>query len=183
MNDTCVSTECSGAQYFDHDTNTCLNCTAGCSQCYDGSSCKVCSAPAPCQSGYFLNATTCDKCAATGCSSCDSAQCDACFDGFTYNATNKNCTAKTDYNCTAGEYLNNGTCAKCDAGCDECSGSGTCLMCNNVTVATFNTYNCTNFCNAKCVDGSNGCFKCDTTSNDCLACNNDYYFNGFMRTC
>ena len=96
---------------------------------------------------------------------------------------------------------NETVCKDCtDPNCNQCSREGSCDMCIGGSTGTppvqhFWTQNdrsCQKTCAPACVDGQNGCFKCENSagspnfnpsSNECAVCMKEFTFDGFQRAC
>ncbi len=100
-------------QYYLFNSDTCLLCEVGCLRCTSGSSCLICdttnnftlvSSVCQCNSGLFLNGSSCVPCGAmAGCLTCTNTGCTSCSSvfGFTLNASTSLCQ------CNYGFYPNN----------------------------------------------------------------------------
>ena len=146
----------------------CRNCAAGtyynetatpasCDDCHllykNCSSCNPQQCLA-CDTGFYLNGTTCAPCYISSCSSCsDSKTCDQCDSGF---------------------YFDGKACSKCITGCVACAAKATCQVCESTYYLTVNK---------TCESCGTGCSVCNNSTN-CANCSDGYFMrNGTCSAC
>lgn len=184
---------CSGGTYLDSSTASCKNCGSGAatcssatviSSCQNGyqltsnsmfclacpSNCQSCpsssSACTACNTGYYLNASSCYACTLASCSQC------SLFSSSQY------CLA-----CSSGNYASGGQCYSCSSNCIKCTSGTSCVTCSSgyylitggclpASVATVNcnTYSDVSTCGT-CLQGyylkDGKCWPCSIL---CTAC-------------
>lgn len=195
--DSCATCQSSGScttcatGYYPGQYGGCYKCEMNCLECTSFSNCKVC------KDGFRLyyreneNEPDCQPCKNRGCKSCKDAvdKCTECIDGY-YSASKdsnnyvncqscpegcRKCSAdsKGQLQCTecSDEYfLQNGRCTQCSTPCATCSNENTCITC----IEGF-LFDGVSSCNKKC---SPDCLTCESASNKCTSCHNEYVLAG-----
>lgn len=131
------------------NTNVCINCSIGCSQCLNASYCTACLSNyafysgkclLTCPMGTFLNNGTCSSCI-SGCYQCsNSINCVVCLPGLSLMASSNQASCVN--NCPSGFYAqpilstafnnsNNLQCVACNSPCLTCTSSSSCTLCIN----------------------------------------------------
>lgn len=153
----------------------CTQCPSNCVSCpvLD----TVC---ASCSIGYYLNGSSCVKCALSNCQSCLKI------------STVISCTA-----CNSGYLLKSGACSSCPSNCKTCTSTTMCIQCNtgyylqggacsvvSATVSNCQTYSSTSacsVCDSTYYLNSNICYPCSLLCStcdgshfgQCLSCNSN----------
>ena len=204
-------TECNVGYYLDNPT-VCGRCIENCDSCSDSSGCSSCHAGyyyngnicdkcndncltcqgsatncTRCHDGYFIKEedNTCGECI-EHCKECSATKCEVCNDGFYLEAPTKcsqcgsNCVHCTSPNtctqCERGFYPDDesGTCQKCSDNCDECVSNTNCTDCAPEFYPD----------NGVCKQCADVCQECaGPTENDCINCDEGYYFSRPNRRC
>lgn len=155
-------------QYYQFDSDTCLECTVGCLQCTGPAACTLCDANASflliggmceCEVGKFVDVATfgevCVPCGAMpGCVNCDMNGCIACDAILGFSLSGVDCV------CNFGYYVSPmAVCTQCRIeGCLDCDTETVCVVCDN---STYYLDAATGQCLEICGDGVLFNLQCD----------------------
>ena len=210
---TTCDTVCSGTEYKNLATFTCVACDIKCTACTSATVCTGCATVATipyyllngtcvsvCPVGYYTVATgqTCQPCP-TGCKTCTGPlnnTCTSCQTGYYLGADDGICYTA----CPDGQYLSNGACLYCDITCTKCSGGSatSCTFCGGIISTFLNGGACIISCpsatygvvstdptlTSKCLPCATGCTQCTgSAASNCQTCAATYYLDAAGTTC